>query len=215
MTVDLSPNPTDLTHSTAAGAIADYDPRRPVFFVPYRQLGTQFIGREDALEQVREQLNAGHRTAIGQVTGLQGLGGPGQTQLAVEYAYRYRDQYPNGVIWLSAEWDLDAQLADLAVTARWIAPESERRYALEIARHRLRSITDCLVVFDEVQDLASIRDYLPEPPALPHILITSRAGQPDCAAVLIDRLDPDASPTTADPGGRPRAGWRGGTGRRP
>ena len=88
-------------------------------------------------------------------------------------------------------WDLDAQLADLAVTARWIAPESERRYTLEIARHRLRSVADCLIVFDEVQDPASIRDYLPEPPAAPHILITSRAGQPDCTAVLIDRLDPD------------------------
>jgi hypothetical protein len=110
---------------------------------------------------------------------------------------------PNGVIWLSADWDLDAQLAEVAVKARWIAPESERRTIVEMARHRLRSVADCLIVFDNVQDAASIRDYLPEPPAAPHILITSRTEQPDAAAVCIDRLDPaDASRLLIQTAGR-------------
>lgn len=190
MTLDHSPDPTDLTQGTPAGAVADYDPRHPVFSVPYQPLGGQFVGREVTLEEVREQLSAGRRTTITQAAGPQGLDGVGKTQVAVEYADRYRDQYPNGVIWLSADWDLDAQLADLAVRARWIAPESERRYILEIARHRLRSLSDCLIVIDNVQDPASLRPYLPEPPTAPHILITSRTGQPDSAAVPIDRLDP-------------------------
>ena len=193
MTVDHSTNPTDRTPDTAPGAVADYDPRRPVFSVPYRQLGDRFIGRETTLDEVRQQLSAGRRTNITQGAALEGLAGLGKTQTAVEYAYRYRDEYPNGVIWLAADGDLETQLAELAVKAGWIAPASERRYMIEIARHRLRSVADCLIVFDNVQDPAALRDYLPEPPAAPHILMTSGAEQPDSTAVFIDRLDPAAA----------------------
>ena len=199
-------HPTDLNHgmadqespTTAAtpapdGSVADYDPARPVFAIPHRPQGDRFIGREEALELVRQQLASGQRAVIGHAAGFQGLGGLGKTQLAVEYAYRNRDLYPNGVIWLSADRDLDAQLIDLAVKARWTAPESEHRFKLEIARHRLRSVADCLIVFDNIEDQAAIRDYLPEPPAAPHILIVSRAEQPGFTAVPIDLLDPDQS----------------------
>jgi len=192
------PTPPDPAAPAAApplpsGSVADYDPRKRVFSVPYRQKGDQVVGREEALERVRRQLSAGRRTAIGQTAVFQGLGGLGKTQLAVEYAYRYRDDYPGGVIWLTADQDLDAQLIELAVKARWIAPESEHRFKLEIARHRLRSVSDCLIVFDNLEDPATIRDYLPEPPANPHILVTSRDDQPDFIAVPIDLLDLDQS----------------------
>lgn len=206
MTVDRMLHPTDLHHGKADqepppiaatavpdGSVADYDPARPVFAVPHRPLGDRLIGREAALELVRQPLANGQRAAIGHAAGFDGLGGLGKTQLALEYAYRYRDLYPNGVIWLSADRDLDAQLVDLAVKARWIAPESEHRFKLEIARHRLRSVADCLIVFDNLEDQATIRDYLPEPPAAPHILVTSRAEQPGFVAVPIDLLDLDQS----------------------
>ena len=170
-----------------------YDPRNPPFYVPYRQKGDQVIGREEALNKVRQQLTAGRRTAIGQTAVFQGLGGLGKTQLAVEYAYRYRDDYPNGVIWLTADQDIDAQLLDLAVRARWVAPESEHSVKLEIARRRLRSCSDCLIVFDNLEQMAAIQSYLPERPAEPHILATSRTEQPDFNYVPIDVLDPDQS----------------------
>src|SRR5207253_4675236 len=83
--------------------IADYNPRNHVFFVPYRQKGDQVIGREDALLAVHTQLTQGRRTAIGQTAAFRGLGGLGKTQLAVEYAYKFADEYPNGVIWLNAD----------------------------------------------------------------------------------------------------------------
>jgi tetratricopeptide (TPR) repeat protein len=206
MTEDRMPHPTDLHHgladqesslaaatATPVGAVADYDPARPFFAVPHQSLGERFIGREEALGQVRHALGNGQRTVICPAGGFAGHGGLGQTQVAVEYAHRHRDHYPNGVIWLSADQDLDAQLVDLAVRARWIAPESEPRFKLEIARHRLRSITDCLIVFDNLQDPTLLRDYLAEPPAIAHLLVTSRAAPPDFVAVAIDRLDPDTS----------------------
>jgi len=166
-----------------------YDPRNPPFYVPYRQKGAQVIGREDSLDKVRQQLTAGHRTAIGQTAVFQGLGGLGKTQLAVEYAYRYRHDYPNGVIWLTADQDIDAQLVDLAVKARWVAQESENSFKLEIARHRLRSYADCLIVFDNLEQMVDIQNYLPEHPAEPHILVTSRTEQPDFTYVPINVLN--------------------------
>lgn len=169
--------------------VADYDPRHPPFFVPFRQKGEQVIGREDALQRVREQLTRGRRTAIGQTASFQGLGGLGKTQLAVEYAYRFRGAYPNGVIWLNADQDIDAQLTDLAEKARWVSPLSEHKYKLETAQRRLRTYSDCLIVFDNLEDPQAMQDYLPETQADPHILVTSRTPQLGFTPVPLDPLN--------------------------
>ncbi|MCI0537770.1 MAG: metallophosphoesterase, partial [Verrucomicrobiales bacterium] len=183
----------DFGHAPISKVTNLYDPRNRPFYIPYHQKGDHVIGREGALAKVREQLTVGRRTTIGQTAVFQGLGGLGKTQLAVEYAYRYRDEYPNGVIWLTADQDIDAQLVDLAMRARWVAPESEHKFKLEIARHRLRNFSGCLIVFDNLEQISAIQDYLPEPPAEPHILATSRTEQPDFTFVPIDVLDPDQS----------------------
>jgi tetratricopeptide (TPR) repeat protein len=169
--------------------VADYDPRHPPFFVPFRQKGDQVIGREAALLAVREQLTSGKRTAIGQTASFMGLGGLGKTQLAVEYAYRFRDDYPNGVIWLNADQDIDAQLTELSEKARWVSPHSEHKYKLEVAQRRLRTYSDCLIIFDNLEDQSAIEDYLPEPQADPHILVTSRTQQPGFKPIPLDPLD--------------------------
>lgn len=186
------PGASALTKEPAAAAsprVADYNPRNYVFSVPFREKGDQVIGRKTSLEAVREQLTKGRRTAIGQTAAFQGLGGLGKTQLAVEYAFRFKETYPNGVIWLNADQDIDAQLTELAEKARWIAPASEHKYKLEIARHRLRTYSDCLIIFDNVEDPQAIESYLPEPHADPHILVTSRRDQPDFNPVPLDPLN--------------------------
>lgn len=169
--------------------VADYDPRHPPFFVPFRQKGNQVIGREQALQDVRKQLTSGKRTAIGQTASFLGLGGLGKTQLAVEYAYSFRDTYPNGVIWLNADQDIDAQLTELSEKARWVSPHSEHKYKLEVAQRRLRTYSDCLIIFDNLEDPSAIQDYLPEPQADPHILVTSRIEQPGFTPIPLDTLD--------------------------
>jgi tetratricopeptide (TPR) repeat protein len=181
------------TGPTPPTPIADYNPRTYVFSVPFRQKGDQVIGREDALHAVRKLLTEGRRTAIGQAAAFRGLGGLGKTQLAVEYAYNFKDSYPNGVIWLNADQDIDAQLTDLAEKARWIAPESEHKYKLQVALHRLRTYSDCLIIFDNLEDPQTIANYLPEPQAEPHILVTSRKDQPDFTPIPLDPLSNDLS----------------------
>jgi len=170
-----------------------YDPRNYVFSVPFPAKGDQVVGRNEALIAVHQQLTEGRRTAIGQTAIFHGLGGLGKTQLAVEYAFSYRHEYPNGVIWLNADQDIDAQLTELAEKALWIAPESEHKHKLDIARQRVRTYSDCLIIFDNLEELETIEDYLAEPEAEPHILVTSRTLQPGFTPVPLDLLDKELS----------------------
>ncbi|HVT17157.1 MAG TPA: tetratricopeptide repeat protein [Thermoanaerobaculia bacterium] len=172
---------------------ASYSPDNRPFFVPFRPKGERVIGRDQALQRVRDQLTSGKPTNIGQTAAFQGLGGLGKTQLAVEYAWRYKDEYPNGVIWLTADQDIAAQLTRLAVEARWVAGESEHRVKLDVAQHRLRSFSDCLIIFDNLEDRAAIEPYLPLPSANPHLLVTSRAEQPGFVPIPLDFLDEEES----------------------
>ena len=67
------------------------------------------MGREDDLARLHAALQE-----EGPV-GITGQGGVGKTQLAVVYAYKYRDDYPDGIYWLNAatEWRVAfAKLAD-------------------------------------------------------------------------------------------------------
>ncbi|HEU4714253.1 MAG TPA: SIR2 family protein [Pyrinomonadaceae bacterium] len=169
--------------------IPDYGPHQPVFYVPFKQKGDEIVGQQKVLEDVRKQLTEGKRTAIGQTAAFRGLGGLGKTQLAIEYAYRYRDEYPNGVIWINADQDIDAQLIEIAEKGRWIAPESDHKYKIQIAQQRIRSHSDCLIIFDNLDDRAAIDAYLPEPEANPHILVTSRIDHVDFYPVPVALLD--------------------------
>ncbi|MBI1730461.1 tetratricopeptide repeat protein [Candidatus Acetothermia bacterium] len=170
-----------------------YDRKNRIVHIPFRQKGDQVIGRDTSLAKVRDQLTSGKPTAIGQTAIFQGLGGLGKTQLAVEYAHRFKDEYPNGVIWLNADQDIAAQLVGIAEEARWIAPLSEHKDKLSIAIHRLRSFSECLVVFDNLVELKDIEPYLPTTEANPHILVTGRNEQPGFISVPIDKLNPKDS----------------------
>ena len=170
-----------------------YDPANSIFHVPFRRKGDQVVGRETALDEVHQLLVSGRRTAIGQAVAFQGLGGLGKSQLAIEYAYRFKDDYPNGVIWINADQDIEAQLAELAERANWVAAESEHRYKLDVARHRLKSYSDCLIIFDNLEDMRSIEEYMPNPEATPHILVTSRTEQPGFTPFALGLLDQELS----------------------
>src|SRR6266699_3179903 len=72
-----------------------------VWNVPYPR-NSFFIGRDEILTRLRTPLQAGQATALSQPQAITGLGGIGKTQIAVEYAYRFHQDY-KVVLWARAE----------------------------------------------------------------------------------------------------------------
>ncbi len=70
-----------------------------IWNVPHRR-NPNFTGRRTYLTRLRKALTSGKPAALTQA--VSGLGGVGKTQLAVEYAYEHRDEYPL-VWWVRAE----------------------------------------------------------------------------------------------------------------
>jgi len=83
---------TDPTNSASSGGA--HRMRHAVWGreIPFRN--PHFIGREKELADLRAHLLADSTALIGQpVQAVYGLGGVGKTELAAEYAHRYREHY--------------------------------------------------------------------------------------------------------------------------
>src|SRR5205085_4557189 len=76
-------------------------PLPPIWNVPL-QRNSFFTGQDDLLVQLATILQSDQKTALTQPQAITGLGGIGKTQLALEYAYRYRQNY-HAVLWVRAD----------------------------------------------------------------------------------------------------------------
>ncbi len=160
-----------------------------------------FAGRGDLLEELHNQLTRGRRVAVTQPLAVHGLGGVGKTQLAVEYAYRFRTEY-DAVLWVVAD-SPDAVLANLAALAKSGAldlPEADAGELQVQAKAVLRWLQGngrWLVVFDSADSpeaVEVVRSLLP-PRLTGHVLITSRLRDwpPTIAEMAVDVLPDKAA----------------------
>jgi tetratricopeptide (TPR) repeat protein len=187
------PKDPDIIKAPPSPASKTYNLENPVFNVPFRAKGDGMVGREEALQEVRQQLTEGKPMAIGHTAAFQGLGGLGKTQLAVEYAHRFRKEYPKGIIWINADQEIDPQLIQIGKQAKWVHQESKHSDILDIAKQRLKTRSDCLIIFDNVEEREAIEPYLPDVDAKPHLLLTSRAFQKGFVSIDISLLDEELS----------------------
>jgi hypothetical protein len=148
-------------------------PRLPGVLPPVWNLGPRnpgFVGRDAMLAAVHERLRSGGAAVV---QALHGMGGVGKTQLALEYAYRHARSY-DLVWWVNAE-DVDLvgeQYAALAAELGLVAPHADTASAVGALRAHLRGRGRWLLVFDDAESPADLRDWLPAGPG--HILVTSR-----------------------------------------
>ena len=79
-----------------------------------RSGAVEFVGRDLDLKQLHKALQKGEHLAI---TSINGMGGVGKTELALQYAQYHRQQgsYPGGICWLRArEQDIAIQIVSFA-----------------------------------------------------------------------------------------------------
>jgi tetratricopeptide (TPR) repeat protein len=133
-----------------------------------------FTGREDVLRKLHNSLKSDKATALAQA--ISGLGGIGKTQTAVEYTYRYRNEY-DAVLWVKAD-SREALISDYAALAQVLAlPEKdakEQNLIAAVVRRWLENNSGWLLVFDNADEPGLLEDYIPINQK-GHILLTSRA----------------------------------------
>ena len=124
------------------------------FFVPFPR-NHDFVGRTDDLERLHATLQQREPVGI-RPAGLTGMGGIGKTQLAVEYVYRFRDAYPDGIFWINAAEPLARGLAQIGSRLRPQVLERPPDEQLRAAFDELKRRPDALLVLDNLEDPAQL-----------------------------------------------------------
>ncbi|MFF9286527.1 tetratricopeptide repeat protein [Streptomyces griseosporeus] len=145
--------------------------RRPATYrLPPRN--THFTGRDATLRELRQRLTSDGEGAM-QV--VHGLGGVGKTQLAVEYAYRYRSTY-RFVAFVDAE-DPDLVPSQFASLARELGlAEVNSDQAVPRVYGALRDHRPWLIIFDNGERPGPLLDALPSGDlgSGGHLIVTTR-----------------------------------------
>jgi tetratricopeptide (TPR) repeat protein len=145
-----------------------------------------FTGRENVLKRLNDALRASKTAAIS------GLGGIGKTQTAVEYAYRYRDNYTT-ILWVKAE-SLESITSDFVTIAHLLnlpeKQEQEQHLIIEAVKRWFKDQAEWLLIFDNADDLEMMRGFLPTD-GKGYILLTTRAQATRRIAqrIEIDEMD--------------------------
>src|SRR5579863_258835 len=136
-----------------------------------------FLGRDEELVQLRHHLHTGQATALSQPQAISGLGGVGKTQLALEYAYRFHQEY-QAVLWARAESTESLVSSYVAIATLLRLPEHEAReqeLAVQAVKTWLQTHRRWLLILDNADELALIPAFLPSSLG-GHLLLTTRAA---------------------------------------
>ncbi|GAA1977670.1 FxSxx-COOH system tetratricopeptide repeat protein [Catenulispora subtropica] len=143
-----------------------------------RSRNASFTGRDRVLERLRDRLLRGSAAGSAPPQALHGLGGVGKTQVALEYAHRFKGDY-DLVWWLPADQPelVPTELAKLArpleLGLRADSGIAETAAAVLEALRRGDPVRRWLLVYDNADEPGALRRYLPEG-RHGHVLITSR-----------------------------------------
>jgi tetratricopeptide (TPR) repeat protein len=160
-----------------------------------------FSGRDKDLRELRDELRTRRMTVFQPLT-LHGLGGVGKTQVALEYAHRFRADYD--IIWwmeCGQSQYVDASLADLGQQLReqFGVSVPEEGGVTEVCQQVLRTLSDglpdkrWLLIYDNAENVAELKPLLPGGGG--HVLITSQSMKwQDVGTYLeVDKFLPEES----------------------
>ncbi len=137
-----------------------------------------FMGRADEMRKTVQALEER------QVAVVWGAGGIGKSALAIEIAHRHSWRWPGGVLWLSCQGApaFETLLNQMGAFCGQDLREADPARKPELVRGLLANLEDCLLIWDNYEDVESDQDvsrFLGRLPA-------------SCRALLTSRADPDA-----------------------
>jgi tetratricopeptide (TPR) repeat protein/DNA-binding XRE family transcriptional regulator len=138
-----------------------------------------FTGRDLIIRHLHQVLAP--IEVLSHVCVLSGLGGIGKTQTAIEYAYRYANDYA-AILWVQAD-SRETLLSDFAALTHTLdlqdREETDHSRMIAAVKRWLVEQSRWLLIFDNAVDLTLLSEFLPRNPT-GAILITTRsqfAGQ--------------------------------------
>src|SRR5260370_18227624 len=118
----------------------------PIWMVPSPR-NPFFVGREAVFQSLRKALVPRGRTTV-----ISGLGGIGKTQVAIEYAHRYAQNY-EAVLWLQADsWEtLTSACLQLATKVLGLPEQQDAQRQVEAVKHWLQTHRKWLLILDNIE----------------------------------------------------------------
>src|SRR5579859_981822 len=169
----------------------------PVWNVPYRR-NPFFTGREELLTHLHTVLRSNKTVALTQPQAISGLGGIGKTQIAIEYAYRYRNEY-TAIFWVNASTRevLSADFATLAIVLDLPEKhEQDQDTVIRAVKRWLANHAQWLLILDNVDAPEMIVEFLPAH-ITGDILLTTRlqALGTNAQSIEVEKMGPEESIT--------------------
>ncbi|NEQ47559.1 MAG: transcriptional regulator [Leptolyngbya sp. SIOISBB] len=155
----------------------------------------KFIGREPELEQLHAQLQQSGLVAI---SALEGMGGVGKTELAIQYSQRYASLYEGGICWLHArEFNVGTQIVGFTQSYLNLKIPEGLEFSTQVAFcWRNWEKGNVLLVFDDVVNYRQdVEPYLPPSSSSRFkVLITTRLKfGPPIQSIPLDIFSPSQS----------------------
>jgi transcriptional regulator with XRE-family HTH domain len=132
-----------------------------------------FTGRARLLEDIHRRLMSESQARAVSILPLQGMGGIGKTQLALEYAHAHARDFD--IVWWINAVNFTSSVTDLVALAERLGIPTDKQPVRTLGKlmDKLANMREWLLIYDNVEDSGTLREI--HPPNTGGLIVTSRS----------------------------------------